>query len=383
MRTGHGGRSSAIATPYTGYLTTGHEWNGIKELNTPVPRPVYFFLALAFLFSRRLLGADAGLAARASPTPRGCSASISATIVAASLKEAAADRDVWTRNEFSPKALRRSSRDPQLMNIVRETGHALFGDNCAACHGLDAKGGPGFPNLTTSSLLWGGNPEHIFNTIRVGINSGHPDTHVSQMPAFGHDQMLPRADILKVSPSSIRCRTRTRKSIDPKTVEAGKAIFAANCVACHGEDAKGNPELGAPDLTDPFWIYGGDLETIDTTVWGGRQGHMPTWESRLSALDRKILTLYLLDKRTVRAMSDVATTDARRAHGAILAVAGADGGRCDLLVANAHLIYVATTSQPACVAHVRQSNARRRGARPVRAAQSSCSPLPTERTGSP
>jgi cytochrome c oxidase cbb3-type subunit 3 len=87
------------------------------------------------------------------------------------------------------------------------------------------------------------------------------------------------------------------KTVDPKNVEAGKAIFAANCVACHGDDAKGNPELGAPNLTDPFWIYGGDLESIDTTVWGGRQGHMPTWESRLTALDRKILTLYLLDKR--------------------------------------------------------------------------------------
>ena len=66
----------------------------------------------------------------------------------------------------------------------------------------------------------------------------------------------------------------------------------------HGEDAKGNPELGAPNLIDKFWIYGGDLETIDTTIWDGRQGLMPTWEGRLSELDRKILTLYLLDKRT-------------------------------------------------------------------------------------
>jgi len=88
------------------------------------------------------------------------------------------------------------------------------------------------------------------------------------------------------------------KNIDPKEVEAGKKIFAANCVSCHGEDAKGNPELGAPNLTDKFWIYGGNLETIETTVWGGRQGLMPTWENRLSDVDRKILTLYLLDKRT-------------------------------------------------------------------------------------
>jgi cytochrome c oxidase cbb3-type subunit 3 len=280
----------------TGYLTTGHEWNGIKELNTPVPRPVYFFLSLAFLFSvgywvlmpawplgvtytKGLLGVD------------------QRNVLAATLKEAAGDRDSWA-SKIASRDYAAIRSDAHLMTIVRETGHALFGNNCAACHGTDAKGGPGFPNLTTSSWLWGGKPEDIFNTIRVGINSAHPDSHVSQMPAFGRDQMLPRPDILKVIAYVYSLSNPNVKDLDPKRVEAGKAIFAANCVACHGDDAKGNPELGAPDLTDRFWIYGGDLETIDTTVWGGRQGHMPTWESRLSEFDRKILTLYLLDKRT-------------------------------------------------------------------------------------
>jgi cytochrome c oxidase cbb3-type subunit 3 len=146
--------------------------------------------------------------------------------------------------------------------------------------------------------LWGGKGEDIFTTIRVGINSAHADSRVSQMPAFGRDQLLPRPDVLKAATFVYSLSHPNAKELDPKTVEAGKAIFAANCVACHGDDAKGNPELGAPDLTDAAWIYGGDLESIDSTVWGGRQGHMPTWESRLSELDRKILTLYLLDKRT-------------------------------------------------------------------------------------
>jgi cytochrome c oxidase cbb3-type subunit 3 len=280
----------------TGYLTTGHEWNGIKELNTPVPRAVYFFLSLAFLFSvgywvlmpawplgvtytKGLLGVD------------------QRNVLAATLKEAASDRDAWT-SKIASEDYAAIRSDAHLMTIVRETGHALFGNNCAACHGIDAKGGPGFPNLTTSSWLWGSKPEDIFNTIRIGINSAHPDSHVSQMPAFGRDQMLPRPDILKVIAYVYSLSNPNTKDLDPKRVEAGKALFAANCVACHGDDAKGNPELGAPDLTDRFWIYGGDLETIDATVWSGRQGHMPTWESRLSELDRKILTLYLLDKRT-------------------------------------------------------------------------------------
>jgi cytochrome c oxidase cbb3-type subunit 3 len=280
---------------FTGYLTTGHEWNGIKELNTPVPRPVYFFLALAFLFSLGYWVLMPAWPLGVTYT-KGLLGSNQREVLTASLKAAAAERDAWT-SKIQSGSYAAIQSDPQLMTIVRQTGHALFGNNCAACHGIDAKGGPGFPNLTTSSYLWGGKPEDIFNTIRVGINSAHPDTHVSQMPAFGHDGMLRRPDISKVVAFVYSLSHPDAKELDAKTVEAGKAIFAANCVACHGDDGKGNPELGAPDLTDRFWIYGGNLENIDTTVWGGRQGHMPTWESRLSALDRKILTLYLLDKR--------------------------------------------------------------------------------------
>ncbi|MBR0692764.1 cytochrome-c oxidase, cbb3-type subunit III [Bradyrhizobium lablabi] len=283
---------------YTGYLTTGHEWNGLKELNTPVPRAVYFFLILTFVFSvgywvlmpawplgvtytKGLLGID------------------QRNLVAASLQDAAQERSVWTKR-IETESFAAIQSDARLMAIVRETGHTLFGNNCAACHGADAKGGPGFPNLTTGSWLWGGKPEDIFNTIRVGINSTHPDTHVGQMPAFGRDQMLPRQDVIKVVSYVYSLSHPGATDVDPAKVEAGKAIFAANCVACHGADAKGNPELGAPNLTDRDWIYGGDFNAIDTTVWGGRQGHMPTWEGRLSALDRKILTLYLVDKRTPR-----------------------------------------------------------------------------------
>jgi cytochrome c oxidase cbb3-type subunit III len=281
---------------YTGHLTTGHEWGGLKELNTPVPRAVYFFLTLAFLFSvgywvlmpawplgvtytKGLLGLD------------------QRNLVTASLQEASLERSIWTK-KIEAEDYAAIQSDPRLMTIVRETGGALFGNNCAVCHGVDAKGGPGFPNLTTNSWLWGGKPEDIFNTIRVGINSAHPDTHVSQMPAFGRDQMLERQDVLKVASYVYSLSQPNAKELDSAKVEAGKAIFAANCVSCHGADAKGNPELGAPDLTDRFWIYGGSFETIDTTVWGGRQGHMPTWESRLSKLDRKILTLFLADKRS-------------------------------------------------------------------------------------
>ncbi|MBR0750169.1 cytochrome-c oxidase, cbb3-type subunit III [Bradyrhizobium japonicum] len=281
---------------YTGYLTTGHEWNGIKELNTPVPRAVYFFLLIAFLFSvgcwvllpawplgvsytKGLLGLD------------------QRNIVQDSLKRAALGRSAWTQ-QIEAKSYQDIQADKALMQIVRQTGRTLFGDNCAVCHGRNAKGGHGFPNLTTTSWLWGGVPEAIAETIRVGINSSHPDSRTSQMPAFGHDHILQQADVDKVvafvhslsDPSAA-------KTARPGDVDAGKEIFVANCTACHGEDAKGNSDVGAPNLTDKFWIYGGDSQTITDTLWNGRQGHMPSWEGRLTPIDRKILALYLVDQR--------------------------------------------------------------------------------------
>lgn len=281
--------------PHTGYLTTGHEWNGIIELNTPVPRVIWYFLAAAVLFAigywilmptwplgttytKGLLGDD------------------QRQIVTRAVKQAALDRSVWSER-IEKESFADIQKDAALMTAVRETGRTLFGDNCAACHGRNADGGKGFPNLTTQSWLWGGTPEAIEQTIRVGINSAHPDTRTSQMPAFGKDGMLPRADIDKVV-AFVRSLTHPdAKGLSAEQIAAGKALFAANCASCHGEDAKGNPEMGAPNLTDPFWIYGGDAQSIEATVWNGRQGHMPTWENRLSALDRKILALYLVDLR--------------------------------------------------------------------------------------
>jgi len=281
---------------HTGYLTTGHEWNGIKELNTPVPRPVYFFLLAAFLYSvvywilmpawplgvtytKGLLGLD------------------QRNIVQDSLKQAALGRETWAK-PIETKSYQDIQADAALMKIVRTTGRTLFGDNCAVCHGLNAKGGTGFPNLTTASWLWGGDPDAIAETIRVGINSPHPDSRTSQMPAFGHDGIIKPPEVDKVV-AFVRSLSdpSSAKTAKPGDIEAGKEIFAANCAACHGEDAKGKSDMGAPNLTDKFWIYGGDTQTITNTVWNGRQGRMPSWDGRLTPLDRKILALYLVDQR--------------------------------------------------------------------------------------
>jgi len=158
---------------YTGYLTTGHEWNGIKELNTPVLRAVYFFLSIAFVFSLGYWVLMPAWPLGASYT-KGLLGVDQHNILQDSLKKAALDRSEWTK-QIEAKSYQEIRADPALMAAARETGRTLFGDNCAVCHGLNARGGYGFPNLTTSSWLWGGDPEAIAETIRVGINSPHDD----------------------------------------------------------------------------------------------------------------------------------------------------------------------------------------------------------------
>jgi cytochrome c oxidase cbb3-type subunit 3 len=219
------------------------------------------------------------------------------TAVAQTIAAAATERAAWSER-IASEDFASIEADPALMQVVRETGHALFADNCAACHGANATGGPGYPNIAQAPTLWGDDAETIAETIRVGINSSHADTRYSQMLAFGRDQMLPRADIDKVV-DYVRTLSDPAliETLDPAALAEGAQVFADNCTGCHGEDGKGLPESGAANLTDRYWIYGGDRQTILTSVYYGRQGHMPTWQGRLSPLDIKLLTLYILDLR--------------------------------------------------------------------------------------
>lgn len=277
--------------PVTGRMTTGHEWNGIEELDTPVPRVVLFFLAAGTLFAivywilmpawplgstytKGLLGID------------------QREVVAEQVKSAAAERVTWT-DQIQKASLGEIEADAALMRQVQETGRRLFVDNCAACHGVNATGGPGFPDLRAKSWLWGGEPDMIAQTIKVGINSTNDDTRVSQMPAFGRDGVLERDKVSAVVDYVMSLSQGAGATADAQEIAAGQEVFAANCVACHGEDAKGKHDVGAPDLTDKHWIYGGDRGSIHLSVYGGRQGHMPHWSGRLSELDLKILATYV------------------------------------------------------------------------------------------
>ena len=277
--------------PLTGHQTTGHEWNGITELNTRVPRAVWWAIGITHLwalvvwvllptwplvttYTRGVLGVD------------------QRQLVEGEVAEGQRYREHWVAR-FAGQPLDAIRGDEELMQIVRGAAPALWGDNCEACHGRRGAGARGFPNLIDAAWLWGGDDDAVLETIRVGINSTHPDSRVSEMLAFGASGILTRAQIRAVAAHVGALSGQAQPS--PELAEEGAAIFAENCVACHGEDARGLPELGAPDLTDADWIYGGDPQTLFATIHDGRRGWMPSWEGRLTEAERKMLAVYLLD----------------------------------------------------------------------------------------
>lgn len=279
---------------HSGWPLTGHEWNGIIELNRPAPKAFYFFLTLAVLFSIACWILLPAFPLGKTFTP-GLLGMDQRTTLEAEMAKADAARAVW-RDQVATMSFADIPRDAALMAPVREAGRTLFNDNCAACHGVSAAGGPGYPSLVDREWLWGGEPEAVFETIRVGINSTHPETRISQMTPFGASGALPRESVVNVV-EYVRSLSHlgAPSQIDAKAAAAGADVFATTCAACHGADARGGVAVGAPDLTDHSWIYGGAQADIFHTVEYGRQGHMPTWEARLSETDRKILTLYVLD----------------------------------------------------------------------------------------
>lgn len=276
--------------PVTGQMTTGHEWNGIEELDTPIPRVALFFLVTTALFALGYWILMPAWPLGATYT-RGLLGFDQRDVVTRQVEEAAAGRADWAERVMALDYAEIRA-DPALMRIVDETGHTLFGDNCAVCHGTRGTGGPGFPNLAAGAWLWGGDAETIHETIRVGINSGHDETRMSQMMAFGRDGVLERDQVRAVA-AYVRSLSQPDALAGDARLEDGRQIFAENCASCHGDDATGMVETGAPNLADDVWIYGGDAQSVQASIHGGRQGHMPHWEGRLRPLDLKVLALYV------------------------------------------------------------------------------------------
>jgi cytochrome c oxidase cbb3-type subunit 3 len=273
----------------SGTATTGHEWDGIKELNTPLPRwwLITFYLCIVWAIGYWVVYPAWPLLWSNTTGILGYSSRADVAVELANLDKIRGEKMA----ALGAASLVDIEKDPALLALARARGKTVFGDNCAPCHGSGAAGAKGFPNLNDDDWLWGGTLDQIMQTIQYGARSGHPKTHESQMLAFGRDGVLKPDQIVQVA-NYVRALSGlpTRPGYD---AAAGTKIFADNCVACHGDNGKGNPELGAPNLTDKIWLYGSDEATIIETITSGRAGVMPAWEGRLDPVTIKAMAVYV------------------------------------------------------------------------------------------
>jgi cytochrome c oxidase cbb3-type subunit 3 len=272
----------------SGTETTGHEWDGIKELNTPLPRWWLWVLYATIVWS-----IGYWLLYPAWPTLTGYTQGLlnqsQRDDVAKSMLALKSAREEQSRL-LANATLEQIEADPNLFQFAREAGRSAFGDNCATCHGSGAQGFKGYPNLNDDVWLWGGRLADIKQTIIVGIRSPHPDTRQSQMPAYGRDNLL--------EPKQIDDLTEYVASLsggkaDVQAVVRAQQLYKDQCAACHGDDGKGLRQFGSPNLTDQEWLYGGTKAEIRAQIADGRGGVMPTWGERLDPMTIDALAVYV------------------------------------------------------------------------------------------
>ncbi len=272
----------------TGTETTGHEWDGIKELNTPLPRwwLWVFYATIVWAIGYWVLYPAWPMLAGYT---HGVLNHSQRADVAQSVRELKTQRAIQGK-ALQGATLQQIEADPNLLQFAREAGKSAFGDNCATCHGSGAQGFKGYPNLNDDVWLWGGTLDDIRHTIQVGVRSSHPDTRASQMPAFGRDGLLEKAQITDLTQYVLKLSGRKANAA---AVARAEPLFKEQCAACHGDDGRGKREFGAPNLTDRDWLYGGSADEIRMQIEQGRGGVMPTWGTRLDAMTVDALAVYV------------------------------------------------------------------------------------------
>jgi len=269
------------------YETTGHEWDGIKEYNKPLPRwwlwTFYATIVWAVLYT---IAYPAWPGIReATPGLLGFSTRAQVAEDIASFEAA----NAGINERLASVELTEIAQDPDLNQFAQNAGGAVFRTWCAQCHGSGAAGAKGYPNLLDDDWLWGGDIEAIHATIAHGIrNEDDPDARWSQMPAFG--EILAEEELAQVVNYVMSLSEEPR---DASMVEAGETVYLDNCAACHLDDGTGDRWQGAPNLTDAIWLYGGDYDTLMETVTYSRFGVMPPWTDRLSEAEIRAVAAYV------------------------------------------------------------------------------------------
>ncbi len=281
--------------PITGTETTGHEWDGIQELNNPLPRWWLwtFYITIIWGIIYTIAYPAWPLISSATPGLLGQStrADVAADIAAVEAQNAA------LTERLEGAELVAVTADTELQDYAVKWGASIFANNCSQCHGRGAAGvqASGYPNLLDDAWLWGGTVEAIAYTVEHGIrNEQSLDSRWSEMPAF--DEVLLDEEIDSVVHY---VRNISGQEHDAALAAAGEAVFLDNCASCHGDNGEGMPDLGAPNLSDAIWLYGGSIETLTETVRWSRFGVMPAWSEEyrgaggLTDAEIKAVSLYV------------------------------------------------------------------------------------------
>ena len=277
---------------HSGIETTGHSWDGIKELNNPLPRwwlyiwygtiiwAVVYMIFMPAIPALPGMGtnttglrnhSDRDLVAEAVADLKAARVEQSATLLEASLEEIETDRG--------------------LLQFALAMGESLFGDNCATCHGAGGRGAVGYPTLADDVWLWDGTLDGIEYTLRHGIrHEADLDTRFSLMPAFGRDNLMTTDEIGDLTDYVLRVSGQEH---DSEAADRVADLYQQQCASCHGANGQGDRTQGAPNLTDQEWLFGGSRDAIYNTIYNARNSHMPAWQDRLDDASIKALAVYV------------------------------------------------------------------------------------------
>lgn len=271
--------------------TTGHSWDGIEELNNPLPR-----WWLWTFYATIIWGIAYTIAYPAWPLISGATPGVLGYSTRAELRKDIAEFDAKNhalKTGLEAADLSTLTPGTPLYDFAANAGAAVFRANCSQCHGAGAAGAKGYPNLLDDDWLWGGDVESILTTVSHGVrNTTDPDAQLGAgpMPAFGRDKLLEAPQIEAVVEHVLSISGQAHNA---ELASAGVAVFAESCASCHGEDGTGLREFGAPNLADAITLYGGDRDSLTRTITNGRNGVMPAWGQRLAEADVKAVALYV------------------------------------------------------------------------------------------
>lgn len=270
----------------TGQETTGHEWDGIKELNTPLPKWwVYVFYAtIIWSFGYWVVY----------PAWPSLSGYTKGVIGYSSRDELAADMAALKASrgakaqQLAAMPVEDIYANADMRTYAIAAGRTVFNENCSACHQAGGAGAYGYPTLADDEWIWGGTLEEIKTTISYGVRNTNPNSHQGEMPKFGGDGLLQADQVSAVADYVV---TLAKGAADPNA--AGAALYAENCAACHGEKGEAVAGTGAPALNNGLWLYKGSKDAVVAQINTPKHGSMPAWAERLDETTIKQLAVYV------------------------------------------------------------------------------------------